>query len=70
MVGNCKRTRSWSKKVAPTVIWSFYIGGAVLLASVLWTSFRTKEYPPEEYAKYNNLEPKKRKSRKSKVSLL
>ena len=46
------------QKVAPTVIWSFYIGGAVLLASVLWTSFRTKEYPPEEYAKYNNLEEK------------
>lgn len=46
------------QKVAPTVIWSFYIGGAVLLASVLWTSFRTKEYPPEEYAKYNNIEEK------------
>lgn len=46
------------QKVAPTVIWSFYIGGAVLLASVLWTSFRTKEYPPEDYAKYNNLEEK------------
>lgn len=46
------------QKVAPTVIWSFYIGGAVLLASVLWTSFRTKEYPPEEYSKYNNLEEK------------
>ena len=46
------------QKVAPTVIWSFYIGGAVLLASVLWTSCRTKEYPPEEYAKYNNLEEK------------
>ncbi len=46
------------QKVAPTVIWSFYIGGAVLLASVLWTSFRTKEYPPEEYAKYNNFEEK------------
>ena len=41
-------------KVAPTVIWSFYIGGAALLLTVLWTSFRTKEYPPDEYAKYNN----------------
>ena len=50
------------QKVAPTVIWSFYIGGAVLLASVLWTSFRTKEYPPEEYAKYNNLEEKENKN--------
>ena len=43
-------------KVAPTVIWSFYFGGGALLLSVLWTSFRTKEYPPEEYARYNNLE--------------
>jgi maltose/moltooligosaccharide transporter len=44
------------KKVAPTVIWSFYIGGAALLLTVLWTSFRTKEYPPEEYNKYNNIQ--------------
>lgn len=43
-------------KVAPTVIWSFYIGGAVLLITVLWTSFKTKEYPPDEYAKYNNID--------------
>ncbi len=43
-------------KVPATVIWSFYFGGGALLLSVLWTSFRTKEYPPEEYAKYNNLE--------------
>lgn len=44
------------QKVAPTVIWSFYIGGAALLLTVLWTSFRTKEYPPDEYARYNNIE--------------
>lgn len=44
------------QKVAPTVIWAFYFGGAVLLLSVIWTALRTKEYPPEEYAKYNNLE--------------
>ncbi len=38
-------------KVAPTVVLAYYIGGTVLLLSVLWTAFRTKEYPPEEYAK-------------------
>lgn len=43
-------------KVAPSVIWSFYFGGGVLLLTVLWTSFKTKEYPPEEYAKYNRIE--------------
>jgi maltose/moltooligosaccharide transporter len=43
-------------KVAPAVIWSFYFGGGALLLSVIWTSFRTKEYPPEEYARYNNID--------------
>jgi maltose/moltooligosaccharide transporter len=45
------------EKVAPTVIWAFYFGGGALLLSVLWTSFRTKEYPPKDYARYNNIEP-------------
>jgi maltose/moltooligosaccharide transporter len=46
------------EKVASTVIWAFYFGGGVLLLTVLWTAFSTKEYPPEEYAKYHNLEDK------------
>jgi len=41
------------EKVADSVIWSFYFGGAVLLMAVLWTAFRTREYPPDEYAHYN-----------------
>ncbi len=43
------------EKVASTVIWAFYLGGGALLLSVLWTSFTTKEYPPEQYNKYNEL---------------
>ncbi len=43
------------QKVAPTVIWAFYFGGGALLLSVLWTALKTKEYPPEEYAKYNDI---------------
>lgn len=43
------------EKVASTVIWSFYLGGGVLLLTVLWTSFTTKEYPPREYEKFNNV---------------
>jgi maltose/moltooligosaccharide transporter len=53
---------SAGNKVAPTVIWAYYIGGAILLLTVLWTAFRTREYPPKDYAKYHNLkekEPKK-----------
>lgn len=44
------------EKVAESVIWSFYIGGAILLASVLWTVFRTKEYEPKEHAAYNKID--------------
>jgi maltose/moltooligosaccharide transporter len=32
---------------------SFYIGGAVFLLAVCWTVFSTKEYSPEQLAKYN-----------------
>ncbi|MBI9064255.1 MAG: SLC45 family MFS transporter [Marinilabiliaceae bacterium] len=42
-------------KVAPSVIWSFYIGGSLLLISVLVTVFKTKEYPPEEFEEYKNI---------------
>lgn len=42
-------------KVAPSVIWSFYIGGALLLLSVLVTVFKTKEYPPKEFEELNGI---------------
>ena len=32
-----------------------YAGGAILLLTVLVTSFKTREYPPGEFARYNNL---------------
>ena len=34
-------------EIPPSVTLAFYIGGACLLAAVLWTVLRTKEYPPE-----------------------
>ncbi|WP_448212760.1 MFS transporter [Colwellia sp. MEBiC06753] len=43
-------------EVAPSVIWSFYIGATVLLGSVLWTVFRTKEYPPEQYYAFKGMD--------------
>jgi maltose/moltooligosaccharide transporter len=46
-------------EVPASVIWSFYIGGGMLLLSVIWTVLKTKEYPPEEYAQYNNIDTKK-----------
>ncbi|MCK9411472.1 MAG: MFS transporter [Prolixibacteraceae bacterium] len=49
------------EKVAPTVVWAFYFGGGALLLSVLWTSFTTREYTPEEHARYNNRGNEERK---------
>lgn len=43
-------------EVAPSVIWAFYLGATVLLGSVIWTVIRTKEYAPEEYARYKGLD--------------
>ncbi|WP_395343920.1 MFS transporter [Ningiella sp. W23] len=43
-------------QVAQSVMWAFYIGATVLLGSVLWTVFRTKEYPPEQYYAYNGMD--------------
>lgn len=36
-------------EASPNVIYSFYIGGAIFLATILITIFRTREYNPEEY---------------------
>jgi maltose/moltooligosaccharide transporter len=49
--------------VPNNLLFSFYIGGIVLIASILWTVFKTKEYPPEEYAKFHekDIESKERK---------
>lgn len=44
--------------VPNNVIFSFYTGAAVLVGSLLWTIFTTKEYPPEEYAAFHAEEPK------------
>lgn len=52
-------------EVAPSVIWSFYIGGSLLLISVLVTVFKTKEYPPEEYEAYNNITKEDKEKKES-----
>ena len=39
-------------QIPETVQWAFYIGGAALLAAVCWTVFSTKEYSPEELARF------------------
>ncbi len=44
-------------QVPTHIAYSYYIGGAILFLTVLVTAFRTKEYPPEEFSKYNDLQP-------------
>lgn len=39
--------------VPDSVIWSFYIGAAILILCVLYTTMKVKEWPPKEYAEYN-----------------
>jgi len=51
-------------KVAPSVIWSFYIGGSILLISVIVTAFSTKEYPPKEFELYNKITAEEKSHKK------
>nr|MBP7472369.1 SLC45 family MFS transporter [Prevotella sp.] len=42
------------KGVVPdSVIWSFYIGAAILILCVFYTSIKVKEWNPKDYAEYN-----------------
>jgi maltose/moltooligosaccharide transporter len=43
-------------QVPHSVIWSFYIGGSMLILSVLVTVFKTKEYSPAEFREFNPTE--------------
>lgn len=42
--------------VPDSVIYSFYIGAAILILCVLYTSLKVKEMPPEEYARFHGIE--------------
>ena len=44
------------KGVVPdSVIWSFYIGAAILILCVIYTTLKVKEMPPEVYAEYHGV---------------
>ena len=42
--------------VPDSVIWSFYVGAAILILCVIYTTLKVKEWNPKEYAEYNQLE--------------
>ena len=39
--------------VPPSVVWSFYIGAAILILCVIYTTIKVKEWNPQEYVAYN-----------------
>ncbi len=41
-------------QIPPTVIYSFYLGGAVFLLAVLWTVFTSREYSPDEMKRFES----------------
>lgn len=43
-------------EIPATVMYSFYVGGAVFLCAVCWTVFRTREYDPDEMARFASAE--------------
>ena len=57
-------------EVSDHIAYSYYIGGAILLITVLVTSFKTKEYPPKEFAEYNDIPQEQAAERPSFVSLI
>jgi len=56
------------KNVAPegvvpdSVIWSFYIGAAILIVCVIYTMLKVREWNPQEYRQYNPVEETKEES--------
>ncbi len=59
------------KGVVPdSVIYSFYIGAAILILCVLYTSFKVKEWNPQEYAEYNERKPEVEELKAGWITLL
>ncbi len=59
------------KGVVPdSVIWSFYIGAAILILCVIYTTTKVKEWNPEEYASYNGVKDKEENKEENKANWL
>ncbi len=58
--------------VPDSVIWSFYVGAAILILCVLYTIVTVKEMPPKEYAEFHGIDPSKaeEKPKENFISLL
>lgn len=56
--------------IPDSVVYSFYIGAAILILCVIYTTAKVKEMPPEEYAKYHSLKKANNESKASMITLL
>lgn len=56
--------------IPDSVVYSFYIGAAILILCVIYTTAKVKEMPPEEYAEYHSLKKADNKSKASMITLL
>lgn len=51
--------------IPDSVKYSFYVGAAILILCVLFTTFKVKEMPPKEYAEFHGIDPTKKKEKGS-----
>lgn len=59
------------KGVIPdSVIYSFYIGAAILIICVIYTTVKVKEYPPQLYAEYHGITKESKEEKVNVFSLL
>ena len=52
--------------VPDSVVYSFYVGAAILILCVLYTFLRVREMPPAEYAEFHGIDPQKQEEKASK----
>ena len=51
--------------IPPSVVWSFYLGAAILILCVLYTFAKVKEMPPKEYAEFHGIDPARQEEEKN-----
>ena len=56
--------------VPDSVIYSFYVGAAILILCVIYTTCKVKEYPPKEYAEYHGITQEAAKEKTNMLKLL
>lgn len=56
--------------IPDSVIFSFYIGAAILILCVIYTTVKVKEWPPKEYAEYHGITIEENKEKTNVFKLL